>query len=107
MIKHIQAHVYSCTWCRRERMQADKYHLQTMEISKGTFTKVSIDLTVELPTSHYGNKNIFLKADHLTEWSIAKAIPDKEATTMANAIFKKLVPEHGAVEILCLSMAKT
>ena len=24
MIKHIQAHVDSCFWCRREKMQADK-----------------------------------------------------------------------------------
>ena len=38
--------------------------------------------------------------DYLTGWSIAKAIPDKEVTTAANAIFEKLVPEHGAPEIL-------
>ena len=38
--------------------------------------------------------------DQLTRWPIAKAIPEKEATTVANAIFKKLVLEHGAPEIL-------
>ena len=30
---------------------------------------------------------------------IAKAIPDKEATTVANTIFKKLILEHGAPEV--------
>ena len=37
--------------------------------------------------------------DQLTEWPIAKAIPDKEATTVANAIFEKLILEHGAPEV--------
>ena len=44
MIKHIQRHVDSCSLCRREKMQADK--LQTTEIPKRAFGKVSIDLTV-------------------------------------------------------------
>ena len=30
----------------------------------------------------------------------SKAIPDKEATTVVNAVFKKLVLQHGAPEIL-------
>ena len=51
MIKHIQAHVDSCSLCRREKMQGDKYQLQMSEIPKGSFAKVSIDLIVELPTS--------------------------------------------------------
>ena len=100
VIKHIQAHVNSCPLCRREKMQADKYQLPTMEITKRAFAKVSIDLIVELPTSHYGNKNILVMVAHLTGWPIAKAIPDKEVTTVVNAIFRRLVLEHGAPEIL-------
>ena len=100
MIKHIQAHVDSCSLCRREKMQADKYQLQTTEIQKRAFAKVSIDLIVEMPTSHYGNKNILVMVDHLTSWPMVKAIPDKEATTVANAIFEKLILEHGSPEIL-------
>ena len=78
-------------------MQADKYQLETMEIPKRAFAKVSIDLIVKLPTSHYGNKNILVMVDHLTGWPIAKAIPDKEVTTLVNAIFEMLVLEHGAL----------
>ena len=48
MIKHIQAHVGSCSLCRREKMQADKYQLWTTEIPKRAFAKVSIDLIVEM-----------------------------------------------------------
>ena len=38
--------------------------------------------------------------DYLTGWPIAKAIPDKEATTVANAIFEKLILEHGVPQVL-------
>ena len=57
-------------------MQADRYQLQTMEIPGRAFAKVSADLTVELPASHYHNRNILVMVDHLTGWPIAKAIPD-------------------------------
>ena len=100
MIKQIQAHVDSCSLCRRKKMQADKYQLQMTEIPKRAFAKVSTDLIVEIPTSHYGNKNILVMVDHLTSWPMVKAIPDKETTTVANAIFEKFILEHGSPEIL-------
>ena len=56
MIKHIQAHVDSCSLCRREKIQADKYQLQTTEMPKRAFAKVFIDVIIEMPTSNYGNK---------------------------------------------------
>ena len=55
---------------------------------------------MELPVLHSGNKNIHVMTDHLTGWQIATAIPDKEATTVANAIYKDLVLVHGCPEIV-------
>ena len=66
MIKHIQAHVDSCSLCQQKKMQADKYQLQTTEIPRRAFAKVSADLIVELPTSHCNNKYILVMVDHLT-----------------------------------------
>ena len=100
MIKHTQRHVDICSLCRREKMQADKYQLQTTEIPNRAFAKVSIDLIVDLPVSHNGNKNILVMVDQLTSWPIARAIPDKEATTVANAVYKDLTLQHGAPEII-------
>ena len=100
MIKHIQAHVDSCSLCTKEKMQANKYQLQTTEIPKRAFAKVSIDLIVEMPTSHYGNKKILVMVDHITSWPMVKTIPHEEATIVANAIFQKLILEHGGLEIL-------
>ena len=81
-------------------MQADKYQLQTTEIPGRAFAKVSVDLIVELPTSHYHNKNTLVMVNHLTRWPIAKAILDKEATIVANAIFEKRISGHGTPEVL-------
>ena len=80
--------------------EADKYQLQMTEIPRRAFAKVSADLIVELPTSHYNNKNILVMIDHLTGWPIAKAISHKEATAVANAIIEKHILEHGAPEVL-------
>ena len=68
--------------------------------TRESFAKASADLIVELPTSHYNNNNILVTVDHLIGWPIAKAISDKEAMTVANAIFKKLILEHGTTEVL-------
>ena len=38
--------------------------------------------------------------NHLTSWPMIKVIPDKEAATVANPIFEKLILEHGSPEIL-------
>ena len=57
------------------------------------FAKVSVDLIVELPATHSGNKNIVM-VDHLSGWPLANAIPDKDASTVANAIHEKLILEY-------------
>ena len=44
--------------------------------------------------------------DHLTRWPTATAIPEKEATTVANALYKDLVLVHGWQEILLREYGK-
>ena len=60
----------------------------------------------EMPTSHYGNKNILVMVDHLTSWPMVKAIPDKEATTVVNAIFISPYLNMGTQKSFCLIMEK-
>ena len=88
-------------------MQADKYQLQTMEIPGRAFAKVSIDLIVELPTSHYHNKNILVMVDHLTGWPIAKVIPDKEATAIANAFLRNLYLNMASLKVFFPTMVRS
>ena len=100
MIKHIQRHVQSCSLCRREKLVADKYKLQTTEIQHQPFAKVSVDLIVDLPLFHKGNTNILVTVDHLSGFPIAEAIPNKEAATVADVIYNKLILEHTCPKIL-------
>ena len=44
--------------------------------------------------------------DHLTGWPMARAIPYKEATTVARAVYEKLILEHGSPEILLCDNGK-
>ena len=88
MIKHIQKHVEICSLCRHEKLAADKYQLQATEIPDRPFAKVSVDLIVELPRTHQCNKTVEVMIDHLTGWPLAKAIPHKEASTVADAIYE-------------------
>ena len=60
MIKHIQRYIDSCSLCRREKLVADKYQLQTTEIPFQPFAKVSVDLIVDLPLTHQDNKNVVM-----------------------------------------------
>ena len=63
------------------------------------FAKVYVDVIVEFPRTHQGNKNIVVMVDHLTGWLLAKAIPDKEASTVTDAIYEKLILEHTCPQI--------
>ena len=67
MINHIQRHVQGCSFCRREKLVADRW----------------------------------VKVDHLSQIPITEAIPNKEAATAADAIYKKLI-----LGLYCQIMAK-
>ena len=87
-------------WKRKRCKLINTNFRQQTHLSKTAFYKVSTDLIVEMPTSYYGNKNNLVMVDHLTNWPMVKAISDKEATTVANAIVEKFILEHGSLEIL-------
>ena len=106
MIRNVQPHIESCSLCRREKLQTDRYQLQATETPLKPFAKVSIDLVVDLPTFHNLNKDILVMVDHLSGWPMTKAIPDKEATTVARAVYEKLILEHGSPEILLSDYGK-
>ena len=106
MIKHIQKHVQSCSLCSREELLADKYQLQTTEIPHQHFAKVLVDLIVDLPLSPIGNKNILVLVVPLSGFPIAETIPNKEAATVTDAIYNKLILVHTCQKILLSNNGK-
>ena len=106
MIKHIERHVQSCSLCRRGKLVADKYQLQTTEIPHQPFDKVSVYLIVDLTLSHKGNKNILAMVDQISGFPIAEEVPKKEAVTVADTIYNKLILEHTFPKILLSNNGK-
>ena len=106
MIKNISQHVERCSLCRREKLTVDKYQLQTTEIPDQPFAKVGIDLIVDLDVSHKGSKNILVVVDHLTGYPIAVPIPNKEASTVVDAFYEKVILEHTAPHIVLSDSGK-
>ena len=100
MIRHIQRQVEKCSLCRREKMTKDQYQLETTEIPHQAFSKVGIDLIVELDISHQGNKNILVIVDHLTSFPIAIPIPNKEAGTVVEAFHKHFILQYGCPNVI-------
>ena len=82
MIRNIQAHVESGSLCRKGKFQADTYRLQTTEISLKPFAKVSIDLVVDLLTSHNGNKNILVMVGPWQRLFLTKKPPQQPGQYM-------------------------
>ena len=55
---------------------------------------LKIDLIVDLDILHRGNKNILVVVDHLTGYPIAVPISNKEASTVVDAFYEKVILEH-------------
>ena len=64
------------------------------------FQTVGIDLLGPLPTSLKGNRYVLTVLDHFTHWPILIPVPNKEARTLAEALFANVILEHGAFERL-------
>ena len=64
------------------------------------FQTVGIDLLGPLPTSLKGNRYVLTVLDHFTHWPILIPVPNKEARTLAEALFTNVILEHGAFERL-------
>ena len=67
-----------------------------LRFQTGHLLRYPLTLLLNYP---HPNKNILMMVDHVTSWPMVKAIPDKEATTVANAIYDKLILEHGNTEM--------
>jgi transposase InsO family protein len=65
------------------------------------FERLGIDLCGPFPTSYDGKNYILTCTDHFSKWSTATALPDKQATTVADALIRDVFCIYGTpLEIL-------
>jgi len=95
MSKDIQKYCRTCSLCRRDKLKQDSFAIMNTEIPDRPFDKIAIDLIGDFEKSMSGNVYVLTAMDILTGWPIAIPIPNKQANTVANAILKHIVPEHG------------
>ncbi|MCG8624913.1 MAG: DDE-type integrase/transposase/recombinase, partial [Proteobacteria bacterium] len=57
--------------------------------------RIAMDVLGPLPESTTGNKYIVIIADYFTKWPEAFAIPNQEATTIANLLVREVVCRYG------------
>jgi hypothetical protein len=108
VLQKVQSH---CYW---PKMRQDVAHyIRTCPICQGTksqpqrvgklypitvtppFVLVGWDIMGPFPTSKQGNKYILVMTEYLTRWYEAEAIPNTSASTVANALLRKIIFPHG------------
>ena len=60
------------------------------------FDKVLLDTVGPLPETPYGNKHILTMPDQLSKYCLCEPIPDLKATTIAEAMARRLISQFGA-----------
>ena len=86
----VRLHCEACTSCATRKTPAPKRRAPLQPIQAGhPLEIVAMDLTGPFPESPEGNRYILVVGDYFTKWMEAYALPDQEATTVA----QKLVDE--------------
>ena len=99
--------IRSCSACTRRKTPRPTRAGRT-EITQAVrpWQTVGIDLLGPFPKSKSGNVWILTVVDHFTRWPIAVPLKDAESSTIAAALFDKVVTEHGVPEKILSDQGK-
>ena len=90
----IKDFVKSCSICQLTGTRTTKTPLHPIKIGQ-PFERIVIDLVGPCPITTQNNRYIVTAIDYFTRWPEAKAIPNKQATTIARFIFEEIICRHG------------
>jgi len=96
MSRDVTRWVKSCLSCAKRKTSRNwNQGLTEPTLAQFPFQVVGIDLVGKCLETTSGNKWILTILDHFTRWPIAIPLPDRKTQTIAHAIYKYLVCEHG------------
>ena len=89
-----------CQKCKTPRGDQLKAPLQPLPIPDLPNQRLHADLIGPLKTSQHGNKMLLVMTDAFTKYAICVAIPNKEAETVAKAIFTHYIAHRSVPKTL-------
>ena len=90
--------IRECDICQRNRSDsssASPAPIRPIPPSGMPFERWGMDFVGPLPESKSGNKYILTAIDYATRWVVAKAYPDKSATSVITFLYNHIVMEYG------------
>jgi len=92
---HADTFVKQCPECQKAKLPSKRSKpdapLQAWDVPSSPNQRIHIDLMGPLKTSESGRKYILVITDAFTKYAVVKAIPNKEANTVALAIFEEWI----------------
>jgi transposase InsO family protein len=94
--------IKTCQECQQAKATKpdNKGYLVRRAPTDHPFEIISMDLLGPFPISVHGNRWSLTVIDSFTNWCIFIPVPNKESTTIAEALLKHVVLEHGAFSCL-------
>ena len=94
--KDIKRWINGCATCqRRKQYRRGNYGTFKSKVSTYPWERACMDLVGPLPESDNHNRYILTIIDTFSRWPIAIPLPNKEASVIAEAIYKNLICIHG------------
>ena len=94
--RDIKSWCNSCDLCSSQRGPPKKPRAPMSQYNVGAPSeRVAMDILGPLPESESGNKYLLLVADYFTKWPEAYALPNQEATTVAEVFVREYVCRFG------------
>jgi hypothetical protein len=102
MEKDIKEYVSQCTQCQLQAAtEIPRHPLHPHEPVGLPFIKWGIDFVQDLPETTDGNRHIITAIDYASKYTIAKAVQNRNASTVARFIYESITCTFGApVEIV-------
>ena len=96
MVKDIKDHIESCLICQAfNKSKQPKTPLGTLPQTSMPNQRIHVDLFGPMKTSSKDSKFLLCMTDSFSKYAEVVAIPNKEAVTVANAIFSKWICRFG------------
>ena len=94
----VQNFIRRCKSCQKQQLVRVKTRgpMLITDTPTDVFDKVSLDTVGPLPETPHGNKHILTMQDQFSKYCLWEPIPDLKATTIAEAMARRLISQFGA-----------